>query len=384
MTTVAIFTTTRAEFSIYLPLLQAIERHPNLEYRLFVGGSHLSDTHGWTMSEIQASGVDVSDTFPYLVEGYNPHALALGLSTATHSVADVFERYDFDLLCVVGDRYELLAPVGNAILFGIPILHLHGGERTEGAIDEQIRHMVTKASHLHAVACEEYRQNVISLGEQPWRVHNTGALGIDRIASEAPLPKAVVFAELGLREDAPVVLMTYHSMTREAPVSRSGQIDNIFDALAEHDFQVVVTLPNVDTGFEDVVNRTRHRVGERPSWQIVKSLGSQKYHSLVRHSVFVIGNSSSGIIEVPYLRVPTIDIGDRQKGRFKHPSVVPAGYSRASIARAILVALSDDTKRQIDLMKYEFGAGCAAQKIINILDDLPSRTELLRKELLSR
>lgn len=380
MKTIAIFTTTRAEFGILTPLLEAIHGDSQLESRLFVGGAHLAEGFGDTLNEIKATGFEIADTFDYLQGGDDGPALARGLAKATGELARIFEQQEFDFVCVVGDRYELLAVMGNAILFQKAIIHLHGGERTEGAIDEQVRHMITKAAHLHFVACEEYAENVRRLGEPAWRVHNTGALAVDSMVRNEPVPRGELFTRLGL-EDVPTVLLTYHPVTLGEALSPVHQMQKIFEALGSLDLQVVVTAPNLDRGRGEVVEAINRESIKNAKVHYHQSLGAALYHSLIPHCALVIGNSSSGLLEVPYFRIPTVNIGDRQKGRIRHASVIDTGYDVADIADGAREALSDVFQSGLKGMSYKFGDGHAAEKMVAVIKDTKIDRRLLRKTL---
>ena len=381
MKKVAIFTTTRAEFGILSPLLSALEENSGIIPLLFVGGSHLSKEHGNTIQEIKDCGYNINGTFDYLLNQYDSFSLAKGLSVATKELACIFEKHDFDFVCFVGDRYELLSIVSNAIIFKNPIIHIHGGEKTEGAIDEQIRHMISKAAHLHFVACEEYAENIRKMGEQEWRIYNTGALGIDNIVKGERLSKSTLFEELGLDENKALAIMTYHPVSLEFKISPQKQIQNVFLALEDFDLQIVITSPNVEVDRDKLVHFIQEKAYQNPSYVCVNSLGVKKYHSLIPHSEFVIGNSSSGIVEVPYFKVPTVNIGDRQKGRIRHESVIDTDYSVPSIKKGIQKALSRDFRDSLKEMSFKFGDGHAAERMVEIIKNIKVDQNFMRKEL---
>ena len=378
---VAIFTTTRAEFGILSPLIRQATDDVDIEPLLFVGGTHLAAEHGNTVREIINQGFKISGTFDYLLNEDTSFSLGKSVGIAAIELAHIFENYKFDFVCVLGDRFELLSIISNAILFKKPIIHLHGGEATEGLIDEQIRHMISKAAHLHFVACEEYAENVRRMGEPDWRVYNTGALGIDNIVKDQRLPKSALFEELCLDENKPLAIMTYHPVTLEFKISPQKQIQNVFMALEDFDVQVVITSPNVEVNRDKIVHLIRERVSQNHSYVCVDSLGVKKYHSLIAHSVFVIGNSSSGIVEVPYFKVPTVNIGDRQKGRIRHESVIDTDYSVSSIKKGIYKALSSDFGDSLKEMPFKFGDGHAAERMVEIIKNIKVDQNLMRKRL---
>ncbi len=379
MKKIAFFTTSRAEFGILSSLIREVDREESLDYLLFVGGMHLAPEFGLTINEIKNEGFRISAVFDFLLNGDDAFALAKSTGVAVYEIARIFKEYDFDALCVLGDRFELLAVVTNAILFRKPIIHLHGGETTKGVIDEQVRHMISKAAHLHFVSCEEYAKNVCGLGENPKHVFNTGALAIDTIRNIKRLSKDELFSELNLSPAKPIVLATYHPVTLEMDISPLQQIRNLFTALKPFDFQVVFTAPNMDSGRQAIVDEIRQQVKENDHYLYIESLGMRRYFSLLSHCQLVIGNSSSGLIEVPYFKIPTINIGDRQLGRIHHKSVVDTDYSVESIKQGIEFALSPDFVQSLQNMSFKFGEGFSAQKMVKTLKSVKIDQDFLRK-----
>jgi len=378
---VAIFTTTRAEFGILSPLIRQMMQDKDTELLLFVGGTHLAIEHGNTIKEIVDQGFKINGTFDYLLNEDTSFSLEKSVGIASIELAYIFENHEFDFVCVLGDRFEILAIVSSAILFKKPIIHLHGGEATEGLIDEQIRHMITKGAHLHFASCEDYAKNIRKMGEPDWRIYNTGALGIDNIVKNERLPKKTLFAELGLDENKRLAIMTYHPVTLEFDISPPDQIQNVLSALEDFDLQLVVTSPNIEVDRDKIVNFIQKKVDQHQRYVFVDSLGTKKYHSLIPHSEFVIGNSSSGIIEVPYFKVPTVNIGDRQTGRICHESVIDTDYSVASIKKGIQKALSKDFRDSLKEMSFKFGDGHAAEKMVEIIKSIKVDQNFLRKRL---
>jgi len=379
--TIAIFTTTRAESGLLSALLREIEKSEAVAYHLFVGGAHLAEEYGKTIREIEEQKFPIAATFDFLLNADTSVSLAKSTAIATYEVADLFQHFEFDFACVLGDRFELLAIVTNAILFRKPIIHIHGGESTEGAIDEQVRHMITKAAHLHFVACEDYARNVRRLGEPAWRIHNTGSLAVDNLVHHEKIAKAELFKRLQLELDWPTVFMAYHPVTLEQNISSLQQIKNVFAALKKYDFQIVVTAPNPELERDQIISYIKHEASQNNRVHYFDSLGTMQYHSLLAHCKFVIGNSSSGILEVPYFKIPTVNIGDRQQGRVRHPSVIDTDYSVESIAGGIAKALSDDFVSSLRHMPFKFGDGSAAKKMVEIIKNVQVDQNFLRKRL---
>lgn len=378
MKTIAIFTTTRAEFGILLPLIKQIEKDKSLQYLLFAGGTHLTKEQGKTIEEIKNNCI-VTDTFDYLLNDDTPLSLSKSAGRCSIQSADIFNKYKFDYICVLGDRWELLSIVQCAIIFIKPIIHIHGGEITKGAIDNQIRNMITKAAHLHFVASEDYANNIKNMDEEKWRIFNTGALCVDNICNNKKISKNKLFKELNLDINKKTVLLTYHPVTIEYRFKPLEQIQNLFYALEKFDLQIMITSPNIEVGRDNIEKYIINKVTKNKNYYYIKSLGVIKYHSLIPHCEFVIGNSSSGIIEVPYFKIPTVNIGDRQKGRLKHQSIIDTSYSCDSIVMGIQTALDSKFKNKLKNMKYKFGNGKAAEKMIKILKSIKINEKLMRK-----
>ena len=380
MKTIGIFTTSRAEYGLLSTLLDTIENDQYFEYLLFVGGSHHLDSQGRSIDEIEPRGSNII-TFDFLLNTDTEKTLTQSMAVESFQLSELFEGYIFDYACVLGDRIELLPIVQTAIIFRKPIIHIHGGEVTSGAIDDQIRHMITKASHLHFCAAEAYKENIIKMGEEAWRVHNVGALGVDSISEEADFSREELFDQFRLDISNPTVLLPYHPVTLEFGFSHEEQIRNLFMALESFDFQVMITAPNIDTGHEKLFELIHSEVARKSDYIFIQSLGIKRYQSMLRCVEFVIGNSSSGILEVPFFKIPTVNIGDRQTGRIRHESVLDCTYLRESISKAIKIALDHEFKSSLEKMDYKFGDGHAAERIIHVLRSTQVDQKLMRKQL---
>jgi GDP/UDP-N,N'-diacetylbacillosamine 2-epimerase (hydrolysing) len=380
-TTVAIFTASRAEYGLLYPLINALRNDPRTDALVFVGGSHLTAESGRTIREIQADGVAVTDRFDYLLNDTDSVTLSRSLGIATMELARLFDRYAFDAVCVLGDRYETLAIVSCAILFRKPIVHIQGGENSYGVIDEQIRHMVTKAAHLHFVTCAVHADNLRRMGESEWRIHNTGGLAIDRIRQVRPRSRQEVFSDLELDTCRPAAIATHHPVTLEMNIEGLDQINLMFGAMRQFPFQWIITAPNMEIGREAILDHIHRLTAENPDIHYVDSLGADRYYGLVPHCEMVIGNSSSGILEVPYFRIPTVNIGDRQAGRTRHASIIDTAYSETDIAAGIQKALSPEFREGLRTMEFQFGDGHAAPRMVDIIARTKIDQNLLRKRL---
>ena len=380
MKKIGIFTLTRAEFGIFSALLREIGSNNDIEYLLFVGGSHLAKEYGNTINEIK-NKFKITETFDFFLNEDSSYSLTRSLGIEAIELANIFKNYSFDFCCILGDRFELLPIINTAIIFKKPIVHLHGGEKSEGVIDEQVRHMITKAAHIHLVACKEYAGNIREMGEPEWRIFNVGALGIDNIVNDKKIPKNDLFKQLNLDENRPIVLMTYHPVTLEFKISPLEQIKNVFNALNKFNFQIIVTAPNIEVDRGIILSYIKEQAIKNKNILYIDSLGVVKYHSLIPYCEFVIGNSSSGIVEVPFFKKPTINIGDRQNGRLLHPSIIDTGYSEESIINGISKALSKDFLNNIKNQEYKFGDGNTAKKIVTIIKNIEINEKLMRKKL---
>jgi len=380
MKTIGIFTTSRAEFGLLSSFIDTILQDDTLYLKLFVGGGHFLDKQGKSIKEI-AERQYTWIPFDFFLNTDSKKTLAQSMGIETFQLADIFAQHKFDFVCVLGDRIELLPIVQTSIIFGKPIIHIHGGEITEGALDDQVRHMITKASHLHFAACENYRQNIIKMGEEERRVFNVGALCIDSIKKTNPLSKKELFDKYQMDIGKPTILLTYHPVTLEFDVSTKMQVENLFSALDFYDFQLLITAPNIDAEHVSLFEIINREVKNHKEYYFCSSLGIINYHSMLSYVDFAIGNSSSGIVEVPYFKIPTVNIGDRQKGRIRHKSIIDTGYGVEDIKDGIAQAVEPRFRESLSDMDYKFGNGHAAEKIVEIIKKLPINSRLMRKKL---
>jgi GDP/UDP-N,N'-diacetylbacillosamine 2-epimerase (hydrolysing) len=380
MIKLAIFTTSRAEFGLLSNLVDVVIQAEDMEYLLFVGGSHHLESQGASITEINNKGY-ASISFNFLDEEDSEAALTRSMGSELTQLSELFQKFDFDYVVVLGDRIELLPIVQAAIIFRKPIVHLHGGEVTTGALDDQVRHMVTKAAHLHFCAADAYRKNILNMGEETWRVHSVGALGVDSMVGNSPISKHELFRFYELDPKRPTAIMTYHPVTLEINTSAEQQIDNLFEALGQFPLQLIITAPNIDCGHEKLFERIQAEVEREKDYIFIPSMGIERYQSMLNYVKFVIGNSSSGILEAPFYKIPTINIGDRQKGRIRHSSILDCNYTTDSIATAIGLAIDPVFLNGLEGMEYQFGFGEAAEKIVRILQSVRIDQKLMQKQL---
>lgn len=344
---IGVVTTSRADFGIYRPLLRGILAEPGLELLLIVSGMHLCPRFGLTMAEIEAEGLPIAARVETLLEGDTPLDVAGSLGLAVGRLAPVLHQLGPDLLLVLGDRFEMFAAACAAAPLKVPLAHLHGGELTQGALDDAFRHAMTKLSHLHFVATREYARRVIQMGEEPWRVTVCGALGLVNLAQVELLDRAALEARLGLGLEPAPLLVTFHPETLAAATSLE-QAEELLAALAGQERPLVFSLPNADAGGVALGQRLQEFVARHPRAVLADNLGTQAYFSLMAIAAAMVGNSSSGIIEAPSFKLPVVNIGTRQDGRLRAANVIDVPCQRQDIAQGLERACSTAFRRGLD------------------------------------
>ena len=341
MRKICVVTGSRAEYGLLSGLMRAIQEDKELQLQVIATNMHLSPEFGLTYREIEKDGFRIDKKVQMLLSSDTPNATTKSVGLATIGFADAYEDLQPDLLVVLGDRFEILAAVSAALFFKIPVAHLHGGEITEGAYDDCIRHAITKMSHLHFTSTEAYRQRVIQLGEQPDRVFYMGAIGVENIKRVPLMTKDELEESIQFKLGEKSLLVTYHPVTLEDHTA-ADQCQNLLQALDEFpDYQVIFTLPNSDTDGRVIIRLINEYVSlHSERCMAIPSLGLRRYLSALQYVSAVVGNSSSGIIEVPSFGIPTLDIGDRQKGRIAAESVWHCDVTRRTIVEGLLKVLS--------------------------------------------
>jgi len=366
---IAVVTGTRADFGLLQPLLDKIVADPETELQLIATGMHLSPEFGMTVTEVRDAGYEIADEIEILLSSDSSVGTAKSVGLATIGFADSFRRLRPDWIVVLGDRFEILGASTAAMLMGLPVAHIHGGERTEGAVDEAIRHSVTKMSTLHFVSTPEYRKRVIQLGEPPERVHHIGAIGLDRINYETLLPKDKLGKDLGIDPGRPWCTVTFHPVTLE-PDATQDAVKALTGALDEFsDMFFIITKANADEGGRLMNQILGEYAASRSNSKLFDSLGSARYLSCVYASELVLGNSSSAIIEAPHLLTPSVDIGSRQQGRARGDSVVHCETSQNSIVEAVRHARQIKAQNPFPASPYYNGG--AANPIMEVLKRTP-------------
>ncbi len=367
---ICVVTSTRADYGLLRQLIKLLNRSNKFELQLVVTGTHLSKMFGETYKEIEADGLIISRKIDLNLVSDTPLSLAKSASLGLKGFGKTFDSLTPDLLIVLGDRYEILSAVYAAMFARIPIAHLHGGELTEGVIDEAIRHSITKCSHLHFAGNEKYRKRIIQLGENPNTVFNVGGLGVDAIKNIHLLSKAELETSLGIKFKKKNLLITFHPVTLEDKTSQF-QISQLFDALNDlKDTLLIFTMPNADTDSLIIFDLVNSFVSENMNAHVFTSLGQLRYLSCVAQVDAVVGNSSSGITEVPSFKKATINIGDRQKGRIQSNSIINCNPISEEIKNAIKKSYTHQFRKLLLSTKNPYGDGGASERIFNILSEV--------------
>ncbi len=378
MRKICVVTGTRAEYGLLRWVMEGIRNSPKLDLQVIATGMHLSPEFGLTYREIEKDGFRIDLKVEMLLSSDTPVGIAKSMGLCSVGFADAFQELNPDLIVILGDRFELFSAVSVAMVSRIPVAHLHGGEATEGLIDESIRHSITKMSHLHFVAAEEYKKRVIQLGEQPDRVFNVGGLGIDNILKLRLLDRTELENSIKFKLGSKNLLITFHPVTLENSTS-AQQMGELLSALNKLDnTNLIFTMPNSDTDGRVLFKIIEEYVSSNIKSVVITSLGQLRYLSCLKHVDGVIGNSSSGLLEVPTFKIGTINIGDRQRGRLKAISVIDCEPNEPSISSAIKMLYSADYQNGLTTVKNPYGCGGASESIVNILNDV-SLDGLLKK-----
>ena len=368
-TRIGVFTATRAEYGLLRPVLSRLDVSTALEPRLIVSGTHLSPRHGATVTEIEADGREIAARIPVPLRNDDAASVAADMAAVLAGAAQTYVSLGLDAVMVLGDRTEVLAAAAAAVPFGLPILHLEGGHRTAGAVDDAIRHAVTKLAALHFTAAEPYRRRILQMGEAPERVFTVGSTGVDNLKAYGPSTRAEVSALLGADLEPGYLLATLHPETL-ATISATEQIERFLAGLAgAGDRKLVVTMPNADAGSRAVRAALEWFALGRPGQVLTfESLGARRYAAALTACDAVIGNSSSGVIEAPAAGVPSVNVGDRQAGRLRPPSVIDCAGTPDAVAKGLARALDPAFRAAARRQPPPFGDGHAAERIVAVLE----------------
>jgi GDP/UDP-N,N'-diacetylbacillosamine 2-epimerase (hydrolysing) len=379
---VLVVTGTRAEYGLLYWTMKEIQRDNDMELQLVVTGNHLVKDYGYTVEQIKRDEFAIDEEIDMIVYSDKKSSIVKSMGLEMIGMAQCFDRLKPDILLILGDRYEIFVAATCAMMMNIPIAHMNGGESTEGAVDEQIRHAITKMAHIHFPGAEYYKERIIKMGEEPWRVHNLGQAGIENIKRLEFLDKSELQKELNISLDRPVFLITYHPVTLDIE-NIENEINNLLDSIKGFDAKYIFTYPNADFGSKIIINKINDFVKQNENAYIYYSLGQKRYLSLLKCTDVMIGNSSSGIIEAPSFKIPVVNIGDRQKGRLRSNNIIDVEYSKDEIVKAINKALYDkEFKQSLNNIENVFGNGKVSNRIVNILKSIDIDKKLLRKKLI--
>ncbi len=391
MRKIAIFTGNRAEYGLQFPILRAVKKHPDLEHKLLVSGAHLDKNFGKTLQEIRSDGFEIDAEIKIEMDAKTLFATAQAIGSGILEISKVLAKMKPDIMVVYADRFEGLAAVIASSQMNIPTAHIEGGDITEGgALDDSVRHAMTKLSHIHFTTNQEASNRILGLGEEEWRVHTVGFPAIDLISENNFATKDEIVSELDLDLNKPIILFTQHSVTTEFDQS-VDQINPCLEGLtrlSNEDIQIIITYPNNDAGGKQIIQRINEfSESSNSNIQVHRSLGRYLYHGILSLSeqgvrVACVGNSSSGLKETPAFSCPTVNIGSRQDGRLRGVNVIDCDYSSSDLQEAIKKCLFDENFR--DLCRKgdnPYWMGDAGPKIAKVLAEIDLNQDLIRKKM---
>ena len=374
---IAVLTTSRADYShLYWPL-RDLSDNENVDLRIIALGSHLSPEFGNTVQEIEKDGFKIDSRIECLLSSDSDVGMAKTIGVATLSLADLLGKMRPDLLLLIADRYEMLAPAAVALALRIPVAHIEGGEISEGAIDDAVRNALTKLSHIHFTSTLAARERVIALGEEEWRVHRAGAPSLDHLRRQPLLTREEIEKRLQLNIQTPTILVAYHPVT----IARDSlqEVEAVFTALGNLREQILFCYPNADAGSRELAERTKSFIASRGHGKIFTNLDTVTYLSLLRQVDMLVGNSSSGIMESASFALPTVNVGLRQQGRERPRNVLDADADANLILQAIDRARTREFRDSLAGMANPYGAGRASETIVRVLTTVPLSQTLLMK-----
>ncbi len=374
--TIAVVTTSRADYSHLYWSLKALQARPDVDLRLIVLGAHLSPEFGHTSDEIERDGFTIHERVECLLSSDTDIGMAKTIGVAILGLADVLGRLRPDLLLLIADRYELLAAAGAALALRIPIAHIEGGEVSEGAIDDAVRNALTKLSHVHLTPTDAARRRVLAMGEEEWRVHRVGAPSLDHLHRRNVPPIGEVLATLRLELHRPTIMVAYHPVTL---AEDAREADDLYAALEQLPPQLLFCFPNADAGSRALIDRAQAFCERHPPARLFVNLNPREYWSLLEQMDLFLGNSSSGIMETPTLRLPTVNVGRRQQGRTRARNIIDAGPGTDAVLAAIARALDPTFRASLAGMENPYGDGRAGERIAEILGSVPLGDALLHK-----
>ena len=378
MRTIGVVTVARSDYGIYVPVLRKIQEDAALKLKLIVAGMHLSPEFGSTVDDIGNDGFEIGARVEMLLSSDTPEGIAKSMGVGTIGFAQAYASCRPDILVVLGDRFEMHAAVAATLPFVVPVAHIHGGESTEGLIDEPIRHSITKMSHLHFASTQHYANRIIQMGEEPWRVTTSGAPGLDNLYAMDLLPSSEIERLIGMSLQPAPLLVTYHPVTLEYEET-AFHISELLAALTAANRPVVFTYPNADTQGRSIIRAIDQYVKNHDHACVAVNLGTRAYFSLMKTAAAMVGNSSSGIIEAASFQLPVVNIGNRQRGRIHERNVLNVGYERNAILSGIRQVTTSEFRKSLDHLQNPYGDGQSAQRIVKTLRDVPLDRRLILK-----
>jgi len=378
MKTIGVVTVGRSDYGIYLPILKRIQADPDLRLRLYVSGMHLAPEFGSTVTTIESDGFEINERIEMPLSSDTPEGVAKAMGLGTIGFAQAYAQQRPDILLVLGDRFEMHAAVVAALPLKIPVAHIHGGELSEGAIDDAMRHSITKMSHLHFVSAEPHARRVVQMGEEPWRVVVSGAPALDNLKMIDLLSRSELEEQFGLHLREPFLLVTYHPVTLEYE-QVEPQMHELLSALDALGIALVFTYPNADMGGRLIIRLIERFASQHENARVAVNLGTQAYFSIMALAAAMVGNSSSGIIEAASFKLPVVNIGNRQRGRLRADNVIDVGYSQAEISAGIKRAMQPEFRAELADLVNPYGDGQASKRIVETLRAVELNDKLLMK-----
>lgn len=378
---IGILTLGRTDYSYFKPILEEIKKDPSLDYFLIVAGMHLSPEFGETYNEIIRDGFRINEKIEATLSSDTPEGVAKTTALMTLGMSSVLSKNNLDVMLVLGDRYETLGAVIAVLPYNIPIAHIFGGDITEGAFDEQIRHAITKIAHIHFASNRFSAKRVIRMGEEPWRVLDAGSPSIDSMRQQKLYTKQEFYKVYNFDISKKMFLITFHPVTLECE-NTASYIVNLIKALGDFDANMLITYPNSDPGSRAIIEYFDKFAEQNKNVRFLKNMGVKGYYSAIKFSDVMIGNSSSGIIESATFRLPVVDIGNRQKRRLAGKNVIHSDYTCADITKKINLSLTNSFKYGLSNLKNPYGSGNASKKIIKAIKAIMNQRT--RKEIITK
>jgi len=379
-----LFTSTRADYGLQRWIIKRMQFCIKYETYLIVGGAHLLEKYGYTINEISRDNIKNIIQLPFLNELTDKFSLVSSVGDGLKKISRIFFSYKPDYIILLGDRYELFIIAIASLLYQVPMIHLHGGENTTGAIDEQVRHAITKMAHIHMPSTNLHAENISKMGEEDWRIYIVGAPGLENVKKMELYTEEEILELTGIDVHKHTIICTYHPVTIESEDNVRWQIENLCEALSKFDFQIVFTSPNAEVGSDEIVNMIKRFVDNNPKAYFFDNLGSKLYLSFLKFSKAMVGNSSSGIIEAPSFFIPAVNIGNRQEDRLRAGNVIQTGYSVTEIYKGIKKALYDtEFLIKIEDIINPYGDGNASKYVIEAMKEILKipKEKLLKKKL---